>query len=162
MSQPVDLTPEELGTMKSIDRFTGKRRDITEPRSETSLGVRAAKLLDRASLEVMTQCWEVLVKRPLVYVVPAVWGTGVGSSMDRLQKEMNKGIAPVLEEVMKSLDLQDLTLDQEFAIQYFLRGYIVTKLLFMIEVLRGRPNRPEGGEEPEETMLAFLQPVGIA
>jgi hypothetical protein len=147
--------------MKSIDRITGKCLKITESRSKATLGAQMMKLLDRASREVIAQYSEVLVKKPLVYVVPAVWGVGLGSPMDDLQREMNTVIDPVLKEVMKSLDLQGLTPDQEFAIQYFIRGYVVTKLLFMIQTLIVQSCLP-AAREPEGMSLASLQPVGSA
>ena len=78
--------------MKSIERFTGNPGSTTEHQAVTELGARMGKLPDRASHEVMMKYWEVLLKKPITYIVPVVWGADVGAPRDHVQKEMEKGI----------------------------------------------------------------------
>jgi hypothetical protein len=76
---------------------------------------------------------------------------------------MHRVIAPVVEEALTALQLHDLNASQEFALRYLLRGYVVSRIVYMIEVFRGLSTA--GGmleEKLRSDVLNNLEPWGHA
>jgi hypothetical protein len=126
------------------------------------MGALIRNLMDKATYEVFAQYRDVLLRKPVTYVVPAVWGVNGSPPLDSLQREMNEKIAPVVDEVMESLQLEGLDQAQEFALHYLVRGYMVLRLVYMIEAFRGRSIGGTAHVERGSHTLEHLEPVGTA
>jgi hypothetical protein len=148
--------------MKFIRSLARRFGRSSGPEDVTLTGALIGNLLDKATYEVFAPNKSLLLRKPITYVVPAVWGVSGSSPLDSVQREMNQKIAPVVDEVMESLQLAGLNPAQEFALQYLIRGYMVSKIAFMIESFKGHSSMPGRGGRPEIADLASLEPVGRA
>lgn len=79
-----------------------------------------------------------LLREPITYIAPAVWGAQKDGELDETQKEMNRQIAPVIEEMLASSPVRDLNGPQKFAIGFLIRGLIISKITHMIESCKNR------------------------
>jgi hypothetical protein len=133
------------------------------PKDFSRIGALIGNLLDKATYEIFVHHRDVLLRKPITYIVPAIWGVNEGSPLDSLQKEIHERISPVVDEVVESLELQGLDLAQEFALHYLVRGYIVLRVVYMIEAYRGLTTA--GGvveQKRRPDILNHLQPLGRA
>lgn len=149
--------------MKIINRLLRRHPKEIRPDTLFRMSNIISLLLDRATFEIFASHREVLLREPPTYIVPAVWGESDRGPLDSVQGEMNRKIGPVVEEAIGSLKKEgQLTPSQEFAIQYLIRGYMITRILFMVESLRALSTSTPGREAPPKVDLSCLQPIGRA
>ncbi|NTW17939.1 MAG: hypothetical protein HGA41_10865, partial [Syntrophaceae bacterium] len=74
----------------------------------------------------------------------------------------NEKVAPVVEEIFRLLRMTDLDSSQEFALNYLVRGIIVSKMTYMIEAFRNRLNERSVDEQSLKEALLRFKPVGSA
>ena len=77
-----------------------------------------------------------LLTQPISYIVPAVWGAKKEGELEDTQKEINKQIIPVIKELFAALESKDLDAPQEYAIRFLIRGLIISKITFMIGMMK--------------------------
>lgn len=120
-------------------------------------------LIDRVCDEVMLEHRGMLIKEDPSFIVYAVWGAGKQEGLNDIQWAINKKVLPVINAVLAELAIKDLDPDQQYAIEYLLRGLIITKLLFMTEMLKNRIFMNSAGSYQElARKLATLEPEGSA
>ncbi|MBW2078279.1 MAG: hypothetical protein JRI71_12155 [Deltaproteobacteria bacterium] len=78
------------------------------------------------------------------------------------QKEIHKQIVPVIRDVFESLDLKQLGGAKEFAIGFLIRGFIISKITYMIEAFKNRSNKRINSGEENTNILKDLEPLGTA
>lgn len=93
-------------------------------------------LMDKTAHEILKSYNEVLLAEPTTYIVPAVWGAKKEGELTASQKEMHKKISPVIDEIVASFELGEGGEAQKFAIGFIVRGYIISKITYMIESLK--------------------------
>lgn len=120
-------------------------------------------LIDRICDEVMLEHRDILMKEDPSFFVYAVWGAGKQEGLNDTQQAINRKVLPVINAVLAELAIKDLDADQKYAIEYLLRGLIITKLLFMTEMLKNRILINSAGSYQELIRkLATLEPEGSA
>lgn len=72
--------------------------------------------------------------------MPAVWGAKKDGELTTNQKEIHKQIIPIIEDVFEKLDLKKISPPQKFAIGYIIRGLIISKITYMILMLKNKIN----------------------
>lgn len=144
-------------------RFFRKRpakhtEDVTRKAREVG------KQVDRTAMEIFTTYRSELLARPITYVVPAVWGAMKESEPDETQKAMNRTIAPMVEEVLRVFGASGLDASQRFALGYLVRGYLISRITYMIEASRNQenPNDPNSGSSDHRDPFNNGTPVGHA
>ena len=63
---------------------------------------------------------------------------------------------------MRILRNSDLSVSQEFALQYLVRGYMVSRVIYMVEAFRGESIRDMAEENLGAIALSHIEPLGRA
>lgn len=115
-------------------------------------------LIERVSEEMFSSNREELLGNETSYVVPAVWGAKKDGELTTAQREMHGKFAPVLEKILQSLELRDVSGAQKFAFGYLIRGYVISKITYMIEMAK------KGGSDKGvySALLKQIEPLGEA
>jgi len=120
------------------------------------------RLIDRTSLEIFRIYKSTLLSEPNVYIVPAVWGAAKNGELTEIQKDIHKRVAPVIQEILALLHQEDLNISQQFAVGYILRGFFISKIIYMIEFYKNLSNENHTAPAKEAVNLQDIEPWGHA
>jgi hypothetical protein len=148
--------------MKILKDFFTKTRLKKAPGNVMEISNVIGPLIDKVVWEVFVTHREELLAEPITYIVPAVWGAKKDGELTANQKRINEKVAPVVEEIFRLLRMTDLDSSQEFALNYLVRGIIVSKMTYMIEAFRNRLNERSVDEQSLKEALLRFKPVGSA
>ena len=101
-----------------------------------------------------------LLSEEITFVIPAIWGAKKDGQLTATQKAINEQIAPVIKRIFELLDIRDLDSAQEFALNYLVRGLIISKITYMIEAFRSRLKDRSLDEQGTEGRPLALQAAG--
>lgn len=149
--------------MDLIRRILSKTIMHPELEDLTRLAGRIGGLLDKMCLDIVDHYAEVLLENSsYTYVVFAVYGeTGIEPA-DSIRHKMHDQISTIVEGAMRLFKFKGLLPEQEYAFQYIIRGYVSTRILFMVESLKALSASNRRKEEPDRMDLSCLQPIGRA
>lgn len=91
-------------------------------------------LIDQLILEVCANNYSELKEQSTLYVSGAVWGILKNGALDQVQKRINKIVEPIVTKWLEMIDVEGLKPEQKFAIQYAIRGWILSRILYTIVV----------------------------
>jgi len=125
-----------------LDRIFFWRNVRTNETSEDMLEIarKIGPLIDEATNQIFMDHRETLIKEPITYIVPAVWGAIKDGKLTRIQKDINQRFSPVVREVMSLIVPESASPSQQYAISYILRGLMISKITFMVEGFKNRLN----------------------
>jgi hypothetical protein len=103
-----------------------------------------------------------LLSEEITFVIPAVWGAKKDGELTATQKAINKQIAPVINRIFELLDIRGLDSSQEFALNYLIRGLLVSKITYMIEAFRSKLKDRTLDEQSLKDTLLHFKPQGNA
>jgi len=118
------------------------RKNTSNQTSEDMLEIarKIGPLIDEVTNHIFMAHRETLIKEPITYIVPAVWGAIKDGKLTKIQKDINQQFAPVVREVMSMLVPESATPAQRYAISYVLRGLMISRITFMVEGFKNRMN----------------------
>ena len=148
--------------MKIFEKLFQKKTPIKTPEQLRSITTLIGPGVNNLALEIFASYRETLIKNPISYIVPAVWGIIEGGELDHTQKEINTIIAPAIGEIVESLQVRNMTEEQNFAIRYLVNGYIISKITYMIELFRNRTANGATTNRQYRDILECFGPVGHA
>ena len=148
--------------MKLFETLFQKKTPIKSPEQLRSITTLIGRGVNRLAMEIFASHWGELIKKPISYIVPAVWGIIEGGELDHTQKEMNTTIAPVIREILEALQVRDMTGEQNFAIRYLVNGYIISKIVYIIDLLRSQTAREIITNRQCKDALECFGPTGHA
>ena len=148
--------------MKILDKFFLKSVKNDEPEDVMKISEIIGPLIDKISNEIFRAYREKLLSEPITYIVPAVWGAKEAGELDSAQKEMTQQIAPVVNEIFAALKLKGLSGSQEFAVAFLIRGYIISRIIYMIEGLKRRSLNKTYLEDEGPKIIDSIEPLGNA
>ncbi len=122
----------------------------------TAIASSVSKLIDALAHDIFMEHLETLLRQPIDYVVPGVWGAKKSGSLTPEQRRIHAAVMPVVEEVFRHLALRGLSEPQRFAVDFLVRGLIINRITYTIEAARARGMGPKGED------LAHLETVGNA
>jgi len=125
-----------------LDRIFFWRSSNTNEASEDMLEIarKVGPLIDEITNQIFMDHREILVKEPITYIVPAVWGAIKDGKLTRVQKDINHRFDPVVRQVMAMIVPDSASAAQRYAIAYIIRGLMISKITFMIEGFKNRMN----------------------
>jgi len=125
-----------------LDRLLFWRNNTSNETSEDMLEIarKIGPLIDETTNQIFMEYRETLIKEPITYIVPAVWGAIKDGKLTRVQKDINQRFSPVVREVMSLLVPESASPAQHYAISYVLRGLMISKITFMVEGFKNRMN----------------------
>ncbi len=100
--------------------------------------LRIKEIIDKSATKIFISHKNELLLEPITYIIPAVWGKIKQGELTGSQKEIHKRIDPLITDIMEILELDDLNETQEFAIEYLIRGLIISKITYLIEASKHR------------------------
>jgi hypothetical protein len=149
-------------TLKFGGLFKRFRKEQKEPQDLLEIAGAIGPLIDKLVMDLFLAHSQKLMMEPITYIVPAVWGATKGGVLDETQQEMHRLILPSVNKIFELLDLKGLSGSQSFAVGFLIRGYIISKITYMIESFR---NQVEGvtinNQKPDEFMMN-VKPLGTA
>ena len=84
--------------------------------------------------------------------------------MDTIQEQIHCMITPVIHEIFETLNLDCQTASQRFTVGYLIKGLIISKITYMVEILKNRLQNDDFsvGDRDAEESLAYVEPIGNA
>ncbi len=155
-----------INTVKFLWRFLGKQEEKEVPEiSEDIMRVPRLiePLLNKAALDIVEAYKSKLLNESVTYIVPAIWGAKEKGKMDIVQEEIYQKVTPMIHEIFDKLNVDCHTAAQRFTIGYMIKGLIISKITYMLEVLKNRLKadftvQDQDGDNP----LFHIEPIGNA
>jgi hypothetical protein len=97
------------------------------------------EVIDNTTYTIFTGYQKELLSEPITYIIPAVWGKIKQGRLRDSQKEINRTIDSMIVDIMDELEFDSLKDVQRFAVEYFLRGLVISKITYLIEAFKKRP-----------------------
>lgn len=101
-----------------------------------------------------------LAKQPMTYIIYSVWGESVDGELTSIQKAIHAMLQPTVEQIFQSLALENLTLEKRMGIEYLIRGFIISKLLFMVEYFKTTASKIDTFENNYQKILNNVGVIG--
>lgn len=147
---------------KLFDRLFARFKKKKE--SEDLLGIanRIGPVIDKLVIDLFVAYSSKLMVEPITYIVPAVWGANKDGPLDTTQKEIHRDILPAVDKIFEALELKDLTDAQEFAIGFLIRGYIISKVTYIVESFRNHTGDQVAYPDNKDEYMLNVKPLGTA
>jgi hypothetical protein len=148
--------------MKVLGKLFSKGTNKEKPEDVMEIPRIIGPLIDKSVTEIFATYKMKLLSEPITYIVPAVWGAKKDGELTAKQKEINMQVAPIIRRIFEILDLKDVSGAQEFAIGFLIRGLIISKITYMIEMMKNKAaNKTDSGQKNTD-ILFNLEPLGNA
>jgi hypothetical protein len=149
--------------MQTVKKWLWKRHAPTDTQDITRLAKRVGPIIDQAANDIFRSYNNVLLERPVSFLVSAVWGGDGYSKMDAVSTGINRMVVPALHNALTALDLKMRSPSHEFAVTYLIRGLIISKIAFMVESAKNVANGVDNyrGDHPAYE-LRHVEPLGSA
>lgn len=122
--------------------------------------------IDRLVAETFAAYQELLLTQPPGFIVPAVWGARKDGELTDEQKSIYKKVVPAMKRVLENLRFRKLSRGQEFAIDFLVRGLIITKIACLVEIGKSRsklfPDTNSREKDEQLERLSRMEPLGRA
>lgn len=99
----------------------------------SALFIEMSSLINEAVNAVIMAYGNKLIGAPIEYIISAIWGGDGKNKPDRTQKEIHNYIDYSINRIVSLLELNKLTKEQIFAIEYLIRSLLVTRIGYAIE-----------------------------
>ena len=103
-----------------------------------------------------------LINEPPEYIAPAVWGINKVGTLDSYQYEIHQMVEPVVQSAYTLLRIEGLDAAQKFAIFSLIRALIISKFVYLIDVVKLKYKLKIDNNRTEDQTLADLKPEGHA
>ncbi|MBN1625584.1 MAG: hypothetical protein JW944_03585 [Deltaproteobacteria bacterium] len=100
--------------------------------------LRIKEIIDKTTNTIFISYKKDLLCEPITYIIPAVWGKIKQGRLTTSQKEIYSTIDSMIKNIMEILELEELNDAQIFAIEYFIRGLVISKIAYLIEAFKNR------------------------
>jgi len=121
-----------------------------------------APLIDKTANDIFRSHCKELLEKPITYIIPAIWGKDVNGELTLTQAEINDKIVPVMERILGLFEFKNSKGEQEFAFEYLLRGLFVSKITFMIELMKNIDSKAIAAAKASNEILSKATPIGNA
>ncbi|MFA6411084.1 MAG: hypothetical protein WCW53_00200 [Syntrophales bacterium] len=105
---------------------------------------------------------EELAKEPMSYIIYSVWGVSTEGELTDVQKTIHAMLEPTVEHIFRSLALENLRLSKKMGIEYLIRGFIISRLFFMVELLKSSVRNADKSETNHQNILNNIEIMGHA
>jgi hypothetical protein len=145
--------------MNIFSRFLKRRRKKPEPGDNLEHARMIEPLINELVTDIFINYREQLMDEAATYIVPAIWGAKQDGQLDSAQKEIYRKAVPVIEGIFNSLNLKDLSASQAFAIRFLIRGLIISRVIYTVEMAK---NHMVSGVDGQNKELQNMEPMGNA
>ena len=142
--------------------FKKKRQPPEFDGDISDVAVRIEPIIDQVANEIFRNYMSILLVRPSSYIVPAVWANENSPGIDPVAKSINRMVGPAVESVFAALAIKKPSRSQIYGISYLVRGLIISKVAYMVEMMKNIPMDIRLEEEIAASELKYIQPLGSA
>jgi hypothetical protein len=100
-----------------------------------------------------------LLSEPITYIVSAIWGKSEHRDLTAAQKEIHLNISAIINDIIEMLEINEINDAQRFAIEYLIRGLVISKVTYLIEASK---NRQKAGNESCDELMELLNSLEVA
>ncbi|MBF0552178.1 MAG: hypothetical protein HQK60_16785 [Deltaproteobacteria bacterium] len=118
--------------------------------------------LDDVIIDIFSSYCLELLTNSTNFILAAVWGTALDDGLTLSQQAINQRITTAIAELVPMAGLSDLDSAQELAVHYMIRETFVSKLLYMVEVMKRQQLTSALLHQGAEKFLERATPVGSA
>ncbi|MBF0551710.1 MAG: hypothetical protein HQK60_14400 [Deltaproteobacteria bacterium] len=119
-------------------------------------------LIEKTAIEIFTAYYQELLMEPVTYIVPAIWGASKEGRLTVSQHHISQKISPIVEEIINLFGLDGLTGAQKFALVYLVRGLFVSKIIYMIELVKNQRSSRQKAEKGGGFFDPLAETIGSA
>jgi len=119
-------------------------------------------ICDRISFAIFKKYCKTLLEEPITYIVWAVWGVRNEGEIDDVQVGIKKLVVAEMQRVMELMKWESLSDEQMLTVLYIVRGYIISKITYMIKAYKAKSFESAMIGERSRISLSLLQPMGTA
>jgi predicted GTPase len=148
--------------MKILKEFLAKMKSRKQQKDIMQISDIIGPMIEKAVWDIFVSYRVELLSEDITFVIPAIWGAKKDGELTSTQKAINEQIAPVINRIFELLDIRDLDASQDFALNYIIRGLIVSKITYMIEAFRSRLKDRTMDEQNLKDALLHFKPLGSA
>ena len=98
--------------------------------------LRIKEIIDNTTEDIFISYKNELLTEPITYIIPAVWGKIRYGKLTASQMEIYRTLDPAISDILEMLELDEISDSQGFAIEYLIRGLIISKITYLIEASR--------------------------
>ena len=147
-----------MGILEKLFSFKKNR-----PKPITELARVVGDITDNLAQDIFSRFGDILGTEQITYVVPAIWGTSEKGEIDQVQRQIYALVVPAMKKILGILSLKGLSPSQDFAVEFIIRGLIVSKITYMVTVaFHPSSKRKNAGDDPRNSLLAQMEPQGHA
>jgi len=153
--------------IRPIDRYALSRkapdkngRDISAHSEENKKCILKIKdCIDETASMIFATHMKKLLSEPITYILSAVWGKKHGQ-LSVSQKEINWELDPLIDEVIMLFEFDEINESQRFALEYLIRGLVISKVTYLIESFKNRSRDAQKIDDPNSNLLDQLEELG--
>jgi hypothetical protein len=151
-----------MSSLKILKEFLAKIKYRKQNKDIMQIADIIGPMIEKAVWDIFVGYRVELLSEEITFIIPAIWGAKKDGELTATQKAINEKIAPVINRIFELLDIRDLDSSQEFALNYLIRGLIVSKITYMIEAFRSRLKDRTLDEQGLKDALLRFKPQGNA
>ena len=142
-----------------------KRRGTESP-PITDASLRLAKLIgpeiDRLANEIFLLYTRRRDLNPTTHIIAAVWGNKANETLDELQQYLVQKVTFKVQKILAVLTSEQTDPSQMFAMEFIVKGLLITKVLYMLEVLKSKMHKDLNVGSTQGEPLESIDPIGHA
>ena len=124
------------------------------------LGIK--EIIDKTTTILFTSYKTTLLCEPMTYIISAVWGKTEHGTLTADQKEIHANISIIINDIVEILEIDMINDTQKFAIEYLIRGLIISKVTYLIEAFKNRQKTDRGSDGELMDLLNSIEVAGSA
>ena len=124
-----------------------KKPNQKESVNPTALAAQISPLLDELNHKIFLEHQSCLMREPIDYIVPAVWGAKKDGNLTPEQQEMHQKILPFIKRILRIIALEELSEPKRFAVDFMLRGLIINRMTYTIATAHNKGLKNSRGAE---------------
>ncbi len=90
------------------------------------------EIIDETTDSIFVLFKDQLLSNHITYIVPAVWGKLRQEELNRDQRNIYRTIETMVSDVVEIMDFNEISEAQRFAIEYLIRGLVISKITYLI------------------------------
>ena len=153
-----------LNPIRALIKKFKRRESQSPPVSDASL--RLAKVIgpeiDRMANEIFLLYTRRLDLNPPTHIIAAVWGNKANETLDELQQYIVQKVTFKVQKILALLTSDQTDPSQMFAMEFIVKGLLITKVLYMLEVLKSKIEKDVNVGGAQREPLESIDPIGHA
>ena len=118
--------------------------------------------IDGTVMEIIRLYKMELLRGPVDYIDPAVWGAKKGGDLDATQKEIHTQLSPIINRIIDSFHIKDISDPQEFALGFLVKSLFISKICYMIDGVKNGVADKLGRREKNRNILNNVEMIKSA